>query len=536
MYQALYRKWRPKTFSDIIGQEAIVSALSQQITAEKVGHAYMFTGSRGTGKTSCAKVFAKAVNCENPTGAEPCGQCPMCVGLEDGSILDVAEIDAASNNGVDDVRELREETMFRPSRGKYRVYIIDEVHMLSTAAFNALLKTLEEPPSHVIFILATTEIHKVPATILSRCQRFDFMRIPAEKIAVRLEYIAQQENIDLNQQGADLIARLADGAMRDALSLLDTCAGVGQSVTAELVRTMAGVADKSYLFAISNAVEAQDFYQILDLIGQLKHQSIDVRRLCEELIFHYRNILLALAKKDGSLLESVQPDDRRQYMEFAAKAQDASVITAMSRLAAALDKMGRSPDPRIELELALIDLCQPNMTQQPKAAPSVAAAPPPRRAESPPPPPAAEQPAPPPAPAAAPAPSPLPMEPAPLAEMPQGEGTEQLFEAWPAVLEEMARVDRMLSSYMTGTKAYAAGSRILIEGSSVFLTYMRENDFARERIKSVIEKVSGRRFGIGPYESKTKSVDNQPSVTETLRQWQDQGVDVTYENKVEDES
>ena len=254
MYRALYRKWRPKTFSDVVGQAGITAALQNQITHDKVGHAYLFTGTRGTGKTSCAKIFAKAVNCPHRTGADPCCECEICKGIDNGSVMDVVEIDAASNNGVDNIRDLRDETAYTPSQCTYKVYIIDEVHMLSTAAFNALLKIMEEPPAHVIFILATTEIHKVPATILSRCQRYDFMRIKPQDIEARLLYVAGQEGIQLAQDAAELISRLADGAMRDALSILDTCAGVGGEVTQQLVRRMAGVTDKSYLFDISDAV------------------------------------------------------------------------------------------------------------------------------------------------------------------------------------------------------------------------------------------------------------------------------------------
>ena len=244
MYRALYRKWRPQRFEDVVGQRAIVTALKNQITANRVGHAYLFTGVRGTGKTTCAKIFAKAVNCLHPVNGDPCGECEICKGIDNGSILDVVEMDAASNNGVDDIRDLRDETAYTPSACKYKVYIIDEVHMLSTAAFNALLKTLEEPPAHVIFILATTEIQKVPATILSRCQRYDFTRIGPEDIARRVEYIAGEEKLELSPDGAELIARLADGALRDALSILDTCAGVTSKIDADVVRRMASFYNK----------------------------------------------------------------------------------------------------------------------------------------------------------------------------------------------------------------------------------------------------------------------------------------------------
>ncbi len=358
MYKALYRKWRPQTFRDVVGQEAITTALTSQIEAGRVAHAYLFCGTRGTGKTTCAKVLAKTVNCEAPTEDGPCGVCPCCVGIENGSILDVIEIDAASNNGVDDVRDLRDETVYRPGRCKYKVYIIDEVHMLSTAAFNALLKILEEPPSHVIFILATTELHKVPATILSRCQHFDFTRIPADKITARLLEVAEKEGIPLTAGAAGLIAVLADGAMRDALSLLDTCAAFGEEVDDALVRRMAGVTDKSYLFALSEAAAAGQLHSLLALVAELRERAIDVKRLTEELVGHYRNFLLAAAKPDGSLLGFLPADEREKYLAGASGLGDGHCVLALHRLADALERMSRSQDPRVELELALFDLAQ----------------------------------------------------------------------------------------------------------------------------------------------------------------------------------
>lgn len=612
MYRALYRKWRPQVFADVIGQEAITNALKNQILNDKIGHAYMFTGTRGTGKTTCAKLFAKAVNCENPNGAEPCGECVSCLGMDDGSILDVVEIDAASNNGVDDVRELREETAYRPSRSRFRVYIIDEVHMLSTAAFNALLKILEEPPSHVIFILATTEIHKVPATILSRCQRFDFMRIPAEDIAARVQFVADEEKLGLEPQAADLIARLADGAMRDALSLLDTCAGIGQTVDAELVRRMAGVADKNYLFNISTAVQQKDTAALMTLVAGLRAQSVDVRRLCEELVHHYRNFMLVMADSTGALLESVPTEDRQRYIEEAEKISEKSSIKALRRLAAAMDKMGRSPDPRIELELALFDLCeQPEAALPPvqQTAPTAHAAPfapsspqpaiysapsvpqplpvsssapmsaPAQVQETPQPPvqqvadeqiptatPAAEVPfditetkiaVTPQAdsPDLSPANEPQVMDnsiaaeiansnepppqakteeaqaaaPAPIANAEAPDGV-QPFSEWSEVINLMAGIDRMLYSYMKGSSAFLDGGRVLIQAGDMFLSFMRENEFAAERIKTVIQQVTGKRYGIGPYKAAQGGAQNQmPTARETLKKWEEMGVEVKYE-------
>ena len=359
MYRALYRKWRPQRFEDVVGQRAIVTALKNQITAGRVGHAYLFTGVRGTGKTTCAKIFAKAVNCLHPEGGDPCGKCEICKGIDNGSLLDVVEMDAASNNGVDDIRDLRDETAYTPSACQYKVYIIDEVHMLSTAAFNALLKTLEEPPAHVIFILATTEIQKVPATILSRCQRYDFTRIGPEDIARRVEYIAGEEKLELTSDGAELIARLADGALRDALSILDTCAGVTAKIDADVVRRMAGVTDRSYLFHISDALEAQDAAAALAQLAQLRQQSVDVKRLTEELIAHYRALMLAALPGGQALLSGVSPEEETLYLQKGPEMGQREAIRAIRTLGTALEHMTRGSDQRIELELALFSLSEP---------------------------------------------------------------------------------------------------------------------------------------------------------------------------------
>ena len=373
MYRALYRKWRPQRFEDVVAQRGIVTALRNQVASGRVGHAYLFTGVRGTGKTTCAKIFAKAVNCLHPKDGDPCGECEICKGIDNGSILDVVEMDAASNNGVDDIRDLRDETAYTPSACHYKVYIIDEVHMLSTAAFNALLKTLEEPPAHVIFILATTEIQKVPATILSRCQRYDFTRIGPEDIAQRVEYIAGQEGLELTTDGAELISRLADGAMRDALSILDTCAGVTAKIDADVVRRMAGVTDRSYLFRISDALEAQDGAAALAQLAALRQQSVDVKRLTEELIAHYRALMLAALPGGQSLLSGVSPEEEAQYLEKGPQLGQREAVRAIRTLGNALEHMTRGSDQRIELELALFTLSEPPQTA-PAAAVSVQAA------------------------------------------------------------------------------------------------------------------------------------------------------------------
>ena len=378
MAEALYRKYRPQIFEDVVGQEQIERTIKNAIAQDKVSHAYLFTGVRGTGKTTCAKIFAKAVNCLHPQNGDPCGECEICKGIDNGSILDVVEMDAASNNGVDDIRDLRDETAYTPSACQYKVYIIDEVHMLSTAAFNALLKTLEEPPAHVIFILATTEIQKVPATILSRCQRYDFTRIGPEDIAQRVEYIAGEEHLELTSDGAELIARLADGALRDALSILDTCAGVTAKIDADVVRRMAGVTDRSYLFRISDALEAQDGAAALAQLAQLRQQSVDVKRLTEELIAHYRALMLAALPGGQALLSGVSPEEEALYLQKGPEMGQREAIRAIRTLGTALEHMTRGSDQRIELELALFSLSEPPQQMQAvtvQAAPARAAQP-----------------------------------------------------------------------------------------------------------------------------------------------------------------
>ena len=372
MYRALYRKWRPARFEDVVGQQAIVAALKNQVAAGRVGHAYLFTGVRGTGKTTCAKIFARAVNCLQPQNGDPCGVCPVCRGIEEGSVLDVVEMDAASNNGVDDIRDLRDETAYTPSVCRYKVYIIDEVHMLSTAAFNALLKTLEEPPAHVIFILATTEIQKVPATIRSRCQRYDFTRISPEDIAGRVSQVAGAEGLALTEGAAGLIARLADGALRDALSILDTCAGVTGQIDEDVVRRMAGVTDRSYLFRMSDALAARDAASALAELAALRQQSVDVKRLTEELIAHYRSLMLAALPGGRELLSGVSPEEEDLYLAKGPALGQREAVRAIRALGGALEHMARGSDQRIELELALFNLTAPDA--QPAPAPAAAQA------------------------------------------------------------------------------------------------------------------------------------------------------------------
>lgn len=361
LYQVLYRKWRPKLFADVAGQPQVTVTLQNELMAKRIAHAYLFTGSRGTGKTTCAKILAKAINCLHPVDGDPCGECDICKGIEQGAVMDIVEIDAASNNGVENIRSLREEANFTPAIAKYRVYIIDEVHMLSIGAFNALLKTLEEPPAHVVFILATTEVHKLPATILSRCQRFDFRRIPPSEIAARLEYVAAQEGAVLEHQAALLLARLADGALRDALSLLDQCMGVHREVTVPVVNQAVGIAGRDHLFQLAQAVRDQNTAAALELVDTLHNNSKDMMRLCEELCSHFRALMLIKTMKKPEEILVVTQDELDAMTQQALPAELPFLLHCLDVLQRTLEQMARSSNQRTELEMALIRLCTPSL-------------------------------------------------------------------------------------------------------------------------------------------------------------------------------
>lgn len=356
MYQALYRKWRPRTFDDVVGQEHITQTLKQQVSGGRLSHAYLFTGTRGTGKTTCAKILSRAVNCLSPVDGNPCNQCPACLGIENGSILDVLELDAASNNGVDQVRALRDEAVYTPAAVKKRVYIVDEVHMLSVPAFNALLKILEEPPAHLMFILATTELHKVPATIKSRCQQFSFKRILPGQIAQRLKYVAQQEGIDLTEEGAALLARLADGGLRDALSLLDQCAGGGQRVDEQEILDTLGLAGNLETAKLMGQVAQRDTAGALETLSNLYRNGKDVGSVLSELSGLARDLLLRkTAPRGGAALLTGGYDEatmRSLGEQFTAQ----RLLQILKTLQATLPELSRSVNRRTDAELCLIRL------------------------------------------------------------------------------------------------------------------------------------------------------------------------------------
>ena len=356
MYQVLYRKWRPKTFSDVSGQEHITTTLLNELSTNRLNHAYLFTGSRGTGKTTCAKILAKAVNCLHPVNGNPCGECEICKDIDSGGTLDVTEMDAASNRKIDDIRQIIDEVQFKPSKCKYRVYIIDEVHMLTTEAFNALLKTLEEPPEHAIFILATTEVHKLPQTILSRCQRFDFHRIPPRAIADRLLYVASQEGVTLSDGAALLAASVADGALRDALSLLDRCIAISSDIDENVVRSAAGLARKTYLFELANCVINKNTAKALEIVNRLYGESKDMARLCDELLSHFRTLMLIKSVKNPRDIIIMADDEFEQAQVQSDYLSLADIVYYMDVLSRAYQNMGRGTGDRTELEMAVVKL------------------------------------------------------------------------------------------------------------------------------------------------------------------------------------
>lgn len=498
MYQALYRKWRPRDFDSVVGQEHITRTLKNEVAAGKFSHAYLFTGSRGTGKTTCSKIVAKAVNCLHPKDGNPCNECDNCKGIDNGSILDVVEIDAASNNGVDNIRELREEALFMPAVAKYRVYILDECHMLSPGAVNALLKILEEPPEHVIFILATTEIHKVLPTILSRCQRFDFKRIKSHIIADRLLYVARQEQTELSQDAAMLIARLSDGGMRDALSLLDLCISHGNAITVQSVTECVGLGSQELLFSLADAINSCQPGKALEAVDTLSENSIDFTRLCEQLIQHYRNLMLIKAAKSPEDFITAVPEDLERMKEQGKSISMNRILFILEQFQDTMGRLSRTAFKRAELEMAAVRLSDENameglagilerldkMERQIRSgtfpAPAPFAAP--------------KEDVPPPAPSIIPA--------APQNPHPQSQIVEP-FSGWPPVLEELKKRNGALYGAMMESKAYTKGDLMLVEcGNELFRTLLRTSPTAKESLRDAIMAVTGRKFNLGPYNPK----------------------------------
>lgn len=518
MHRALYRKWRSKNFDQVVGQNHITTTLKNEVASGSPSHAYLFCGTRGTGKTSCAKILAKAVNCPDQQDGNPCGVCDICRGIDQDSILDVTEIDAASNSGVDNIRELREEANFTPAVAKYRVYIIDETHMLSVGAFNALLKIMEEPPPHVIFILATTEIHKVPATILSRCQRFDFHRISSEDISAHLLHIATEEDIQLDEDAALLIARLSDGGMRDAISLFDLCTTSGDKITAELVKTSAGLVGQQHLFDIARSVAEQDSGKALAVLQSLWQQSIDYQRLCEQLIGFYRNLMVAKTVPKPEDLIACLPDELTDYRAMAKEIPLESILSHLAILQDALARMSRTTMRRTELEMALLALCTPTPSKQvansqemmgllkrvetlERSVKSGGAV-------------SAEKPK------ALPSPTEEEIRKTPV----------EPFAPWPQVLDILKDKNKALYGALIDSKAYTGNGLLLVDvgEDSVFTQMMRGDSYAKESLREALESVSGEKFRLGPYHAAKYEItgQQQDKLDDILKHAADLGVDV----------
>lgn len=533
MYQVLYRKWRPRRFADVVGQPHVTRTLLNELRGGHIAHAYLFTGSRGTGKTSCAKILAKAVNCLSPVNGDPCGECENCRGIDDGSILDVIEIDAASNNGVDNIRDLREEANYTPARAKYRVYIIDEVHMLSTGAFNALLKTLEEPPEHVLFILATTEVHKLPATILSRCQRFDFHRIPPEDIAARLEYIAGQEKMTLTPGAARMLARLADGAMRDALSLLDRCGGREEPITEELVSQVTGMAGRDYLYTLSGAAAEGDAGAAIAALDDLHSGSCDMSTLATELLGHFRNLMILKTAREPEKLIVCTPDELRSLHAQAERFTLEQILNDLDLLQRSLENIRRGADRRTELEMALIRMCTPSLNEgigsleariselERKIAQGLPAQPAAHRTLEPTP--VQQQAAPAePAPALAPEPPAVPGGDMPAQDVP--------FDRWGEVLEILMKINPALVPLLNGSSANLRGMRVLIRSTNpVLAKLIRQHGYASS-LNEAIRTVTGQNYKAAVYSTPAPAAGAAPDpLTGLIEKLQDAGVDYTVE-------
>lgn len=552
MYQVLYRKYRPRVFADVYGQDHVTSTLKNEIQNGRIAHAYLFTGSRGTGKTTCAKILAKAVNCENSINGEPCNECEVCKGLDNGSIYDVVEIDAASNNGVDNIRDLREDANYTPTRGKYRVYIIDEVHMLSTGAFNALLKTLEEPPAHVIFILATTEVHKLPATILSRCQRFDFRRIQPETMAVRLKEVAEKESLTLHDDAAVLIARIADGALRDGLSILDQCAGRSKDITSTLVSEVAGLAGREAMYQLSDCIAGRETSSAMSIISDLYQNSYDMERLCVEMINHFRNFLVVKTVRKSRELIICTDDEYNNIVESSKKFTVEGIINALDLFQNTLVTIKGGASARIEVEMAFVKLCEPKLdesigalldrlsavelaiksgvpTQQTTPAPTPAPVVEKKQEPAP----APRIPDPEPAPSVDPAPvadPPAPIaEPAPVVDAPPVERTPAPatdsdetveFMQWGDFMDSIHRNDIALFGVLSGAQGFTRGDFFLLDSPNATIRDFIKIPTHSKAIKRALLEVTGKQYRLGLFKREETQTQKRDPLEDFINQAQ----------------
>ena len=514
-YQALYRKYRPQTFSEVVGQEHITETLKNELALGKTVHAYLFTGTRGTGKTSCAKILAKAVNCLSPKDGDPCLKCESCLSAASGENTDIVEIDAASNNSVESIRELRDRVAFAPASSKYRVYIIDEVHMLSTSAFNALLKTLEEPPAHVIFILATTEVHKLPATILSRCQRFDFKRIEADRICERIQYIAEKEGLNVSPGAATLIAAAADGGMRDALSILDLCASAGKNIDEETVESVCGMAGGDYLIALADFIKTKDVEGALMLIDKLYGNSVDIGRLFAELTSHYRDLMIIKTVK-GENKPIVCSEAKLKALENQAADYDIKDIMYTLSLLQSANAGMQSGNRRCELEMTVIKLCNPALSADidslerrisalengavrvlptpEKATPPTAVKPNNQEAD--------EE-----------IPLPEPPKDSVAAVKESAESSEITpVQSWGEILSILKTSAPLIAGVLKGSNAYIKGQYLLIDAPNTqFRSLINSgNAMYKDSIRKAAQRVLGATYKLGPYTAAKPKAEEDP--------------------------
>lgn len=559
MYRVLYRKWRPAVFTDVSGQEHITSTLQNEVSSGRLNHAYLFTGSRGTGKTTCAKILAKAVNCLNPQNGNPCGECEICKGIDDGSILDIVEMDAASNRKIDDIRQIIDEVQFKPAKCKYRVYIVDEVHMLTTEAFNALLKTLEEPPEHVIFILATTEVHKLPQTIRSRCQRFDFHRIPPKAIADRVEYVVSQENAEITESAALMLASVADGALRDALSLLDSCLAVSSHIDEEVVRNAAGLVSKTYLFELATAIINKNPTKSLEIIDRLYSESKDMARLCDELVEHFRALMLIKTIKNPRDILIMSDDEFEQAVTQSDYLSLADIVFYMDVLSRAYQRMGRGTGDRTELEMALVKLSATELDgtvealtarvtalekavkrgitvnyaqpaqQSVQAEATQSASVPNTQTE-------VEEPFAKPepehkkAPVAKPAPEVKPVAHRASVNLDELYDNAVPFARWLEVVDSLKSVSRSIAAAFAGSTAYESGNYLLIDTNNELAFDLLRQNGRRAEIKQTLLELTGKNYSLGPYKRSTpKKVEKTDPLNSLVQSLEGSGVEITQE-------
>ena len=555
MYRVLYRKWRPAVFTDVSGQEHITSTLQNEVSSGRLNHAYLFTGSRGTGKTTCAKILAKAVNCLNPQNGNPCGECEICKGIDDGSILDIVEMDAASNRKIDDIRQIIDEVQFKPAKCKYRVYIVDEVHMLTTEAFNALLKTLEEPPEHVIFILATTEVHKLPQTIRSRCQRFDFHRIPPKAIADRVEYVVSQENAEITESAALMLASVAD----DALSLLDSCLAVSSHIDEEVVRNAAGLVSKTYLFELATAIINKNPTRSLEIIDRLYSESKDMARLCDELVEHFRALMLIKTIKNPRDILIMSDDEFEQAVTQSDHLSLADIVFYMDVLSRAYQRMGRGTGDRTELEMALVKLSATELDgtvealtarvtalekavkrgitvnyaqpaqQSVQAEATQSASVPNTQTE-------VEEPFAKPkpehkkAPVAKPAPEVKPVAQRASVNLDELYDNAVPFARWVEVVDSLKSVSRSIAAAFAGSTAYESGNYLLIDTNNELAFDLLRQNGRRTEIKQTLLELTGKNYSLGPYKRSTpKKVEKTDPLNSLVQSLEGSGVEITQE-------